>query len=113
MKPHTSILLSTRSGKRWPVPRWNPSVHQGKLEPSRRRRSPWGTLRIGEPGAKAPSPPSAVLVASPLLVILHYLLKNNTAFMMGMEQVPTPPGGTQADVIAKSWVSPPEGRWGV
>ena len=33
----------------------------------------------------------AVLDASPLLVILHYLLKNNTAFMVGYGQVKLSP----------------------
>ena len=92
MKPLTPIPWTTRYGKRWPVHRWNPSVRLGKLEPSRRRRSPLGTLRIGEPGAKSGTPLVPVeLVASSLLVILHYLLKNNIEFMRCNVQVQLSP----------------------
>ncbi len=76
------IFQTTRSGKRWPVHRWNPSVCQDKLEPNRRSRCPVASMRKGEPGAKMGTPWFPVeLLASPLLVILHYLLKNNSTFM--------------------------------
>jgi hypothetical protein len=78
----TSISLTTRSGSRRHV-RWlNQPAYSGKGEPNRRRVTTVGDHpRIGEPGAKTPSPSKAVLDASPLLVILHYLLKINTQFI--------------------------------
>ncbi len=74
----TLISLTTRVGSRRHVPRLNQPRYCGKGEPNRRKaglepRPP----RIGEPGPKAPSSRAAVTDASLLLVILHYLLKNN------------------------------------
>jgi hypothetical protein len=79
--PPTPILQTTRPGSRRHV-RWlNQPTCSGKVEPSRRNVLAYEHVRKGEPGAKAPSPRAAVLDASPLLVILHYLLKNNTPFI--------------------------------
>jgi hypothetical protein len=61
-------------------------VRLGKLEPNRRNVRACTYVRKGEPGAKMGTPKFPVeSKASPLLVILHYLLKNNTAFMMSCE----------------------------
>ena len=81
----TLILQTTRPGKRWPVHRLNQPMYQGKLEPNRRKlRAGLCAARIGEPRAKTGTPWFPVeSKASPLLVILHYLLKNNTPFMGG------------------------------
>jgi hypothetical protein len=79
--PATLILYTTRIGSRRAGQRLNQSLTRRKVEPNRRSRCAWASTRKGEPGAKAPSPRAAVLDASPLLVILHYLLKNNTTFM--------------------------------
>ena len=89
----THILKITRCGSRSAVCWLNQPAHVRKGEPKRRSAAACGRARIVEPATKAPSPQLAVLDASPLLVILHYLLKNNTAFMMGMEQVGTGAGG--------------------
>lgn len=89
----TPILQTTRSGRRSSVHRWNPSVRLDKLEPSRRNVRARTCVRIGEPGAKTGTPWFPVeSEASPLLVILHYLLKNNTPFMGGNVQVKLSPG---------------------
>jgi hypothetical protein len=79
----THILRTTRSGSRSPVPWLNQPRCQDKGEPKRRRARACTCLRIVEPDAKSAVTTRAVLDASPLLVILHYLLKNNTEFMMG------------------------------
>jgi hypothetical protein len=73
----THILRTTRSGSRRPGQRLNQSLTRGKGEPNRRMVIASDDQRIGEPDAKTPSPMMTVLDASPLLVILHYLLKNN------------------------------------
>ncbi len=79
----THILRTTRSGSRSPV-RWlNQPACQDKGEPKRRSACAGARARIVEPDAKSAVTTRAVLDASPLLVILHYLLKNNTEFMMG------------------------------
>lgn len=88
----TPILQNTRSGSRSAVLGLNQSQHVRKGEPKRRKaglepRPP----RIVEPGAKRPSPQEAELDASPLLVILLYLLKNNITFMDGILQVKMSP----------------------
>jgi hypothetical protein len=92
--PPTPILQTTRPGSRRHV-RWlNQPACSGKGEPGRRSACACARARIVTPGAKAPSPRAAVLDASPLLVILHYLLKNNTTFMAGNgagQVVPLPP----------------------
>ena len=92
-KPATLILQTTRTGKRDPVHRLNQPVCWDKLEPSRRRPVAYDRLRKGEPGAKRTRLDRVVeSVASSLLVILHYLLKNNTTFMEwnGQGRVGTP-----------------------
>lgn len=83
----TLIFRTTRRGSRSAVLGLNQSQHVRKGEPKRRRARACTCLRIVEPGAKAPSPRAAVLDASPLLVILHYLLKNNRTFMCWNVQV--------------------------
>ena len=74
----TPILLTTRTGSRSAVLGLNQSQHVRKVEPKRRKaglepRPP----RIVEPRAKRARPRSPWTDASSLLVILHYLLKNN------------------------------------
>jgi hypothetical protein len=84
--PPTPVFRTTRPGSRRHV-RWlNQPACSGKGEPGRRSACACARARIVTPGAKAPSPRAAVLDASPLLVILHYLLKNNTTFMVGYVQ---------------------------
>jgi hypothetical protein len=79
----THILRTTRSGSRSPV-RWlNQPACQDKGEPKRRSACAGARARIVEPDAKSAVTTRAVLDASPLLVILHYLLKNNTQFIGG------------------------------
>jgi hypothetical protein len=79
----THILRTTRSGSRSPV-RWlNQPACQDKGEPKRRSACAGARARIVEPDAKSAVTNRAVLDASPLLVILHYLLKNNTQFIGG------------------------------
>ena len=109
----TSISLTTRPGSRRHVPWLNQPGCSGKGEPGRRSACACARARIVTPGAKAPSPRAAVLDASPLLVILHYLLKNNTEFMMCMEQVPTPPGGSRESGDPNRPCPSTRGRWGV
>ena len=87
----THILRTTRSGSRSAVQRLNQSLHVRKGEPKRRSACAGARARIVEPGAKASSPVMRVTDASLLLVILHYLLKNNTPFMGGNEQGQLPP----------------------
>ena len=84
MTIHIPILQTTRGGSRSPVRRWNPSVYlgQGGTKPTQ------GTcLHVLEDRflrTKKRDPLSSGGVdASLLLVILHYLLKNNTPFMGG------------------------------
>jgi hypothetical protein len=77
----TPILQTTRFGSRSAVLGLNQSQHVRKVEPNRRMVVACHHQRKGEPGAKGPPPRVAVLDASPLLVILHYLLKNNTQFI--------------------------------
>ncbi len=75
--------------------RLNQSLYVRKGEPKRRKAGVGPCPpRIVEPGAKTVYPGKPWTDASLLLVILHYLLKNNTAFMGGMWQViDSPPGG--------------------
>ena len=77
------ILRTTRSGSRSEVSRVNHSRGSNKGEPSRRNVRACTCVRIDEPDAKSAETRAAVTDASLLLVILHYLLKNNTEFMMG------------------------------
>ena len=80
----TLIFQTTRPGSRSSVPRWNPSGRQDKGEPGRRRGPRTWSSRIVLPRAKTGTPWFPVeSKASPLLVILHYLLKNNTQFIGG------------------------------
>lgn len=88
----TPILQTTRSGSRSAIHQLNQLMGQRKGEPKRRKaglelRPP----RIVEPGAKRPSLQEAELDASPLLVILLYLLKNNITFMGVIGQVKMSP----------------------
>ena len=84
-KPATLILHTTRAGSRSAVLGLNQSQHVRKVEPNRRR---WGRLwpRRGKvsPDQKGPRSRGPWTDASSLLVILHYLLKNNTSFMGGI-----------------------------
>ena len=80
----THVLRTTRFWSRSAIARLNQSCDVHKGEPKRRKaglepRPP----RIVEPGAKSADTRAAVTDASLLLVILHYLLKNNTPFMGG------------------------------
>jgi hypothetical protein len=79
--PPTPILQTTRSGSRSAVLGLNQSQHVRKGEPKRRMVLAGEDQRIVEPDAKTGSPGKPWTDASLLLVILHYLLKNNTPFM--------------------------------
>lgn len=87
----THILRITRCGSRRAGAWLNQPSARRKVEPNRRKDVGLDILSKGEPATKAPSPPRAVLDASPLLVILHYLLKNNTTFMVWNVQVKMSP----------------------
>ena len=83
----THVPRTTRGGSRSAIARLNQSCDVRKGEPKRRKaglepRPP----RIVEPGAKDRAISTRVTDASLLLVILHYLLKNNTKFMSCYEQ---------------------------
>jgi hypothetical protein len=73
----THILRTTRIGSRSPVPWLNQPRCQDKGEPKRRNVVDHDHVRIVEPGAKTAIPGKPWTDASLLLVILHYLLKNN------------------------------------
>jgi hypothetical protein len=78
----TPILQTTRTGKRDPVHRLNQPVCWDKLEPKRRSACAGARARIVEPGPKERVLDRVVeSEANSLLVILHYLLKNNTQFI--------------------------------
>ena len=94
----THILRTTRSGSRSAVQRLNRSLHVRKGEPKRRRARAGTCLRIVEPDAKSAITRRAVLDASPLLVILHYLLKNNTQFIGGNGAGQDVPGRPTVDM---------------
>lgn len=71
----------------------NHSNARRKGEPKRRRHVAGHVSRIVEPGTKSGTPLVPVeSVASLLLVILHYLLKNNRTFMDWNVQVKMSPG---------------------
>jgi hypothetical protein len=95
----THILRTTRCGKRDPV-RWlNQPTCQDKLEPNRRRGRPGPALRIGEPAPKNASKDRVVeSVASSLLVILHYLLKNNIHIYVELWAGPSVPPRPSVDM---------------
>jgi hypothetical protein len=73
----THILRTTRSGSRRAGTWLNQPRAWHKGEPNRRSACACARARIDEPDAKSAVTIRAVLDASPLLVILHYLLKNN------------------------------------
>ena len=75
------IPRTTRSGSRSAVQRLNQSLHVRKGEPRRRSACASARARIVEPDAKSADTRAAVTDASLLLVILHYLLKNNRGFI--------------------------------
>ena len=75
----TPILQTTRIGSRSAVQRLNQSLYVHKGEPKRRKAGVGPCPpRIVEPGAKTAVPRKPWTDASLLLVILHYLLKNNS-----------------------------------
>ena len=83
----TYISLTTRAGSRCAVMGLNQSHYVRKGEPRRRRARALARARIVEPGPEEGTFLGPVeLDASPLLVILHYLLKNNTQFIGGNVQ---------------------------
>ena len=92
----THILRTTRSGSRRAGAWLNQPGARRKGEPNRRSVVDLDHVRIGEPDAKSADTRAAVTDASLLLVILHYLLKNNTTFMAGdgagqvVPRVPSP-----------------------
>lgn len=108
--PIFSMLAVSRSA----VQRLNQSLYVRKREPETKPAAPllWSAAWRSTAARGTPSVP-VESKSSSLLVILHYLLKNNSTFMAVDLQVPTPPGGIEAGVTVKSSVSPPEGRWGV
>jgi hypothetical protein len=84
--PPTLIPLTTRSGSCRPVPWLNQPRYQGKAEPSRSNRT-CALARFGSSASPGQNGTTSVPVeseASSLLVILHYLLKNNTRFYVGL-----------------------------
>jgi hypothetical protein len=88
----TPILQTTRTGSRSAVQRLNQSLCVHKGEPGRRSARACTCARIVLPRAKSGTPSVPVeSEASSLLVILHYLLKNNTPFMGGNVQVKMSP----------------------
>jgi len=97
----TSISLTTRAGSRRHVPWLNQPGCSGKGEPNRRNVLAGEDVRKGEPGPEHGTPLVPVeLDASPLLVILHYLLKNNTQFIGWNVQVKLSPHHLN---VAISW----------
>ena len=82
----TPILQTTRFGSRTEVPRMNHSWCSRKGEPSRRRGHPWWPRGKVSPEQKGPRPRGPWTDASSFLVIVHYLLKNNTQFIGGYVQ---------------------------
>ena len=97
----THILRTTRHGSRRPVPWLNQPGYQGEAEPRRRNVRTWAHVRIAEPGAKTAAPGRPWTDASLLLVILHYLLKNNTTFMEWNVQVQVSP--QHPSVTTSTW----------
>jgi hypothetical protein len=104
----TPILQTTRSGSRGPV-RWlNQPACQDKGEPKRRSACAGARARIVEPDAKSSVKNTLSWIASLLLVILHYLLKNNSTFMgLRWSRLDCPPQRLSADVR----VVPVHGGW--
>lgn len=89
----THILIGTRCGSRRAGAWLNQPGARRKGEPNRRRAVVHDGPRKGEPARNYGTPLVPVeLDASPLLVILHYLLKNNTTFMEWNEQGKLSPG---------------------
>ena len=82
--PPTPIPLTTRTGSRWSAHRLNQPMCMSKAEPSRSNRGrPFGHGSSASPGLNGTPCVPVESQASSLLVILHYLLKNNTTFMEG------------------------------
>jgi len=84
--PATPIFLTTRTGSRRPVTWLNQPRYQDKTEPSRSNRTS-ASARSGSSASPGQNGTPGVPVeskASSLLVILHYLLKNNTRFYDGL-----------------------------
>ena len=82
--PATPIFQTTRTGSRWPVPWLNQPRRKGKAEPSHsNQHRPSDAGSLASPGQNGTPSVPVESEASSLLVILHYLLKNNTTFMAG------------------------------
>ena len=82
--PPTPIPLTTRTGSRSAVHRLNQPMCMRKREPSRSNRGrPFGHGSSASPVQRTRPDRVVESKASSLLVILHYLLKNNTTFMTG------------------------------
>lgn len=74
--------------------RLNQSLYVRKREPSRSLEYVLARAQAsGSPGQRTRLDRVVESQASPLLVILHYLLKNNSTFMAGIVQVETGAGG--------------------
>ena len=83
--PATPIFLTTRTGSRSAVHRLNQPMYVRKREPSRsNRHQPAGDGSSASPGQNGTPSVPVESQASSLLVILHYLLKNNTRFYVGL-----------------------------
>ena len=106
----THILRTTRSGSRRAGTWLNQPRAWRKGEPKRRMVIASDDQRIVEPDAKSAVTNRAVLDASPLLVILHYLLKNNTEFMMGYGAGQIAPNDPYRFRVAPGQISTSEAR---
>ena len=84
--PPILILKTTRTGSRSAVQRLNQSLYVRKREPSRSLGHVLARAQASaSPGQNGTPRVPVESQASSLLVILHYLLKNNTTFMAGDE----------------------------
>jgi len=80
--PATPIFPTTRTGSRCAVHRLNQPMYVRKREPSRsNHRCPDIDGSSTSPGQNGTPSVPVESQASSLLVILHYLLKNNSTFM--------------------------------
>ena len=83
--PATPIFPTTRTGSRCAVHRLNQPMYVRKREPSRsNHRCPDIDGSSTSPGQNGTPSVPVESQASSLLVILHYLLKNNTRFYDGL-----------------------------
>ncbi len=83
--PATPIFPTTRPGSRRPVPWLNQPWRKGKAEPSHSLRNVLARCEaLASPGQNGTPRVPVESQASSLLVILHYLLKNNTRFYDGL-----------------------------